>query len=78
VAHTGWHWMLERADKLRQYRVQLPEWNAALAAGLMRWTMAVLVLAGIVWLAASLLRRRAISSPPSSPASATTPPESRT
>ena len=78
VAHTGWHWMLERADKLRQYRVQLPEWNAALAAGLMRWTMAVLVLAGIMWLAASLLRRRAISSPPSSPASATTPPESRT
>ena len=37
VAHTGWHWMLERADRLSQYRAEWPEWNAAFAAGLMRY-----------------------------------------
>src|SRR6516165_1023834 len=25
VAHTGWHWMLERWDRLRQYRFEWPE-----------------------------------------------------
>src|SRR5260370_36930396 len=39
VAHTGWHWMLERADRLSQYRAQWPEWNAAFVAGLMRYLM---------------------------------------
>ena len=60
VAHTGWHWMLERGDRLRQYRFEWPEWNAALAAGLMRWSMAVLLLGGAVWLAASMLKRRGV------------------
>src|SRR5271169_2400926 len=32
VAHTGWHWMLERGERLGQYRFQWPEWNAAFAA----------------------------------------------
>jgi hypothetical protein len=59
VAHTGWHWMLERGDRLRQYRFDWPEWNAAFAANVMRWSMAVLLLAGAVWLAASMLNRRA-------------------
>jgi hypothetical protein len=60
VAHTGWHWMLDRADRLRQYRVQWPEWNAALLASAMRWLMALILLAGMVWLAAAALRRRAL------------------
>src|SRR5262249_17560800 len=59
VAHTGWHWMLDRAEVLRRYDFQMPEWNAELAANLLRWSMAVLFLAGAAWLAVSLLRRRA-------------------
>jgi hypothetical protein len=57
AAHTAWHWMLERADRLRQYRVQLPEWDAAVAATALRWAMAVVLAAGVIW----LLTRRGAS-----------------
>jgi hypothetical protein len=58
VAHTGWHWMLERGDRLMQYRVQWPEWNVALLVSAMRWSMALLVIAGLIWAVRSLSRRR--------------------
>jgi hypothetical protein len=58
VAHTGWHWMLERADRLSQYRAEWPEWNAALAAGIMRYLALGVLLAGIVWWTTTLQRRR--------------------
>jgi hypothetical protein len=58
AAHTGWHWMLERADRLRQYRVEWPEWDAAFAASLMRYLMIAVVLAGVGWWAASWQKRR--------------------
>jgi len=58
VAHTGWHWMLERGDRLRQYRVMWPEWNAALLASVLRWSMVLVFVAGMLWLASNVLRRR--------------------
>jgi len=58
VAHTGWHWMLERGERLRQYRFAWPDWNLALAASIMRWSMAVLILGSAMWLAAPMLKRR--------------------
>ena len=58
VAHTGWHWMLERALVLRQFSFRLPELNAALLAGVLRWLILILVALGLVWLVSSLLRRR--------------------
>ena len=30
VAHTGWHWMTERADRLRQFTLRWPEWNSCI------------------------------------------------
>src|SRR5204862_650015 len=51
VAHTGWHWMIERADRLRQFQFQSPSINAAVLAGAMRWLMLTLILAALVWLA---------------------------
>jgi hypothetical protein len=48
VAHTGWHWMLDRLAVLRQF-----PWPALTAAGVasgMRWAMLLLVLAGTAWL----------------------------
>ena len=56
IAHTGWHWMLERGDRLRQFR--WPALTAPLLAGLMRWLMVILMVAGLAWLASSLLRKR--------------------
>jgi hypothetical protein len=51
VAHTAWHWMTDRADRLRQFA--WPALDAAAAASAMRWTMALLIL-GALWM---LLRR---------------------
>ena len=53
VAHTGWHWMIERGERLAQF--PWPAADAATLAGAMRWLMALLILAGLVW----LLRARA-------------------
>jgi len=54
VAHTGWHWMIERADRLKQFRWPAP--SAAMLASAMRWLMLILVLTGLVWLASGMLR----------------------
>ncbi len=42
VAHTGWHWMLERWETFRKFHVEL---SAALIANSMRWLIVVLILA---------------------------------
>ena len=55
VAHTGWHWMLERADTLAQF--PWPALDAAALAGLLRWAMAALVMVALLWLANGWLRR---------------------
>ena len=57
VAHTGWHWMLERAERLGRF--PWPLLDAASLASALRWLMVALALAGAVWLAWSMLRRRA-------------------
>ena len=56
VAHTGWHWMVERVDRLRQF--PLPVFNAALLASAMRWLMVILIFAGLIWLVSAFLRRQ--------------------
>jgi TRAP-type C4-dicarboxylate transport system permease small subunit len=57
VAHTGWHWMTERAGQLSEFG--WPALDASFAASAMRWMMLILVFAGFVWLAHQLMRRRA-------------------
>src|SRR5262245_44603114 len=57
VAHTGWHWMIERAGQLRQFR--WPQPSAALMAAAMRWLMLTLILAAFFWMVSWALRRRA-------------------
>jgi hypothetical protein len=54
VAHTAWHWMTERYDKLRVFHLAWPGFNAAWMAGALRWAMWTVILAGLVW----LLRRK--------------------
>jgi hypothetical protein len=57
VAHTAWHWMLDRAAVLRQYRFQWPAFDLALLEGAMRALMLALVLTGALWLMLGLYRR---------------------
>jgi mono/diheme cytochrome c family protein len=46
VAHTAWHWMLDRVATLRQYRVAWPALDAAFVASVMRGIMLLLVISG--------------------------------
>ena len=55
VAHTAWHWMTERAERLSQF--PWPTLDAAFVAGFMRWLMSILVLGYAIWLVNAALRR---------------------
>jgi hypothetical protein len=50
VAHTGWHWMIERGEALLQFQIQWSALTPALLASVMRWLMAIVAFAGLVWL----------------------------
>jgi hypothetical protein len=56
IAHTGWHWMIERWERLRQFG--WPVLNGAQIATAMRWLMVILILGAVIWLM-SLFRRKA-------------------
>ncbi|HTD90501.1 MAG TPA: HupE/UreJ family protein, partial [Burkholderiales bacterium] len=55
VAHTGWHWMLERLDSL--WKFPFPKLDAAFLASAMRGLIALMVLGVLVWFANSAVRR---------------------
>jgi HupE / UreJ protein len=55
VAHTAWHWTLERYETVRKF--PLPAFDAATLASAMRWLMAAVLLLGLVWLAHAALQR---------------------
>lgn len=57
VAHTGWHWLVERGELLAKYSFEWPEWNAAFLARLLAWLAVAWLGAGVVW----LLRRRSLA-----------------
>jgi hypothetical protein len=56
VAHTAWHWLVERFDQLRQF--DWPAVDRAVLASGMRWLMVVVAVAALVWLW-TVLRPRA-------------------
>jgi NitT/TauT family transport system permease protein len=51
LAHTGWHSMVERAERLSQYSWQWPTVTAGFILDVTRWLMAAVALAGVAWLA---------------------------
>jgi hypothetical protein len=57
VAHTGWHWMIDRADRLRQFHFEWPALTAALLAKTMHWLMLIVILAALIWLIGLVGRR---------------------
>ena len=58
VAHTGWHWMTERADRLSRFPFHWPALTAAFLANALRWLMLSTILAGLTWLVRRVWRRR--------------------
>ena len=49
VAHTGWHWMMERGGRLAQYQYEWPVFDLAFVDLLLRWAMVAVGLAAIAW-----------------------------
>jgi hypothetical protein len=49
LAHTGWHWMIDRVEVLR--RVEWPALDATSTTALARWAIGLLLLGGVIWLA---------------------------
>jgi hypothetical protein len=57
IAHTGWHWMIERWERLRQFG--WPALNTSLIATAMRGLMVILILGAVMWLVCLLGRKAA-------------------
>ena len=60
VAHTAWHWMIDRWSVLRRYQFEWPALQAAPLATALRWMMLLVILAGLAWFLWSELRHRAL------------------
>jgi hypothetical protein len=58
VAHTGWHWMIERGEILKQFRFEWPTITTALLANVLFWLMLLAISAGLIWLVSVVLRHR--------------------
>jgi hypothetical protein len=57
VAHTAWHWMLERGSTLREYQFTWPTMDMVFAASAMRAAMILAIVAGAAWALSELHKR---------------------
>jgi len=58
VAHTAWHWMTDRVERLSQFRFEWPTLTAAQLANTLGWLTVLVFLAALAWLVSLALRRR--------------------
>jgi hypothetical protein len=56
VAHTGWHWALERGNALRQF--PWPQFDMAMLLSAVRLLMVIVAAAGLVWVLFGVLLKR--------------------
>jgi hypothetical protein len=64
VAHTAWHWMLERGAELRQYQFTWPAFDRVFLAGTLRAMMLLLIVGGAMWALHALVTRLGAASRP--------------
>ena len=50
VAHTAWHWMIDRFDRLRQFQIEWPALTATLMLTVVRWLLVLVSVAAAIWL----------------------------
>lgn len=55
VAHTAWHWMIDRGWQLSQY--PWPKMDAVALSTVLWWAMAAVALTGLLWLLSGFVRR---------------------
>ena len=58
VAHTAWHWMVDRWAVFNQFHIPMPRFNDALLASLVHWAMAIVVIGGALWGISAVARSR--------------------
>lgn len=58
VAHTAWHWMTERGAGLTEFG--WPAMDAVFLLTVVRWLLAAVVVAGLVWLVRTFVSPRAV------------------
>jgi hypothetical protein len=56
VAHTAWHWTAERWERLKQF--EAPAFNALALGSAVRWLMALVGLAAVIWLIGLAARKK--------------------
>lgn len=69
VAHTAWHWMLDRGGVLRKFRFEWPAFDATLLALVFRWLVLFTLVGGLLWLVRMASQKWAARSETSRPAS---------
>ena len=57
VAHTAWHWMVDRGASLREYQFTWPAWDLALAASALRGAFVLVIIGAAAWGLTELYRR---------------------
>jgi hypothetical protein len=55
VAHTAWHWMIDRGEQLRRF--PFPVIDTAAIAVILRWMMVIVAAAGGIWLISGVVKR---------------------
>jgi hypothetical protein len=55
VAHTGWHWLTQRASQLMLYQFQVPAFDAAFFLMVVRWLIVLTIAAAAAWLISGLV-----------------------
>jgi HupE / UreJ protein len=68
IAHTAWHWMLDRYAILSRYTIQLPTLTDAGMATLLQWLMVLIAAGGGIWFVRQARRNRGLRSGASAPA----------
>ena len=63
VAHTAWHWMVERGSTLREYSFSWPTLDLAFAASAMRAAIVLIIVGIAAWGLSELYRRLAAGTP---------------
>ena len=57
LAHSAWHWMIERGVTLNLYQFQMPVFDSLFWAALMRWGMMFIIIFAALWGMYELFRK---------------------
>ena len=57
LAHSAWHWMLERGTTLSLFQFQMPIFDSLFWASLMRWGMMLIIIIAALWAMYELFRK---------------------